>query len=63
MAKIILVRHGQDTDNEAGILNGHRDTTLTELGRDQAKEVATKLLDDSVEVILHSPLKRTTQTA
>lgn len=63
MANIILVRHGQDTDNEAGILNGHRDTDLTSLGRTQAKEVARKLEDDAIDIVLHSPLKRTAQTA
>ena len=30
--KIYIVRHGQDQDNANGLLNGHRDTTLTEIG-------------------------------
>ena len=44
MMKIYLARHGQDKDNENGILNGHRDTALTELGLSQAKEIAEKNL-------------------
>ncbi|MCX6735737.1 MAG: histidine phosphatase family protein [Candidatus Parcubacteria bacterium] len=61
--KIFLVRHGQDTDNVAGILNGHRDTSLTELGREQAKKVAKKLEGCEIKVIYCSPLPRTHQTA
>ena len=42
---IYMVRHGQDTDNENGILNGRRDTELTDLGKRQAKIVSKKLGD------------------
>jgi broad specificity phosphatase PhoE len=63
MSKIFLVRHGQDSDNAAGILNGKRDTELTDLGREQAKKVADKLRDHGVEVIYASPLKRAYETA
>ena len=63
MSKIFLVRHGQDTDNAAGILNGRRDTELTELGREQARNVAEKLRDNNVEIIYTSPLKRAYETA
>lgn len=61
--KIFLVRHGQDTDNATGILNGRRDTELTELGREQAKKVAEKLKDNNVQIIYASPLKRAYETA
>src|SRR3989344_5063671 len=63
MSKIFLVRHGQDTDNAAGILNGRRDTELTELGREQAKKVADKLRDNNVQIVYASPLKRAYETA
>lgn len=63
MNKIFLVRHGQDTDNVAGILNGRRDTELTELGRKQAMQVAEKLRDNDVQIIYASPLKRAYETA
>ncbi|MEK7614209.1 MAG: histidine phosphatase family protein [Patescibacteria group bacterium] len=63
MSKIFLVRHGQDTDNANGILNGRRDTDLTELGREQAKKVAEKLKNNDVQVIYASPLKRAYETA
>lgn len=63
MSKIFLVRHGQDTDNATGVLNGRRDTGLTELGREQAKQVAKKLRDNEVQIIYTSPLKRAYETA
>jgi probable phosphoglycerate mutase len=62
MADIFLVRHGQDEDNAAGILNGHRDRPLTELGREQAAAVAGKLADEDIAVVYTSPLKRANQT-
>ncbi len=63
MARIILVRHGQDSDNAARVLNGHRDTELTDLGRAQAKETAQKLEREKIDHIYHTPLTRTKQTA
>ena len=43
MRKIFVIRHGQDTDNVRGILNGRRDTDLTDLGRQQAILAGQKL--------------------
>jgi broad specificity phosphatase PhoE len=63
MTKIFLVRHGQDEDNANNILNGRRDTPLTELGRSQAKTVAEKLKDNKIQLIYASPLKRAYETA
>lgn len=40
MLKIYLARHGQDEDNASGILNGRRDTPLTNLGLGQAWTLA-----------------------
>ncbi|HSI21359.1 MAG TPA: histidine phosphatase family protein [Verrucomicrobiae bacterium] len=62
-ADIYLVRHGQNEDNIEGILNGHRDRPLTELGREQARTVAKKLKDNGIQVIYSSPLKRAHETA
>jgi broad specificity phosphatase PhoE len=63
MADIYLVRHGQNEDNLEGILNGHRDRPLTQLGREQARSVAAKLKDNGIQVIYASPLKRAYETA
>lgn len=63
MADIYLVRHGQDEDNINGILNGHRDKPLTELGRQQAHTTAQKLKELGIQVIYASPLLRAYETA
>lgn len=65
MLNIYLARHGQDEDNANGILNGHRDTPLTELGESQAQDLAEHIKDEglSFEKIYSSPLRRANQTA
>ncbi|CUF99833.1 unnamed protein product [Bodo saltans] len=65
MTKIFLCRHGQDEDNSNGLLNGHRNTPLTELGRQQAEQVADKIATTlpPFDVILSSPLQRAHNTA
>jgi probable phosphoglycerate mutase len=45
MINIYVARHGQDVDNSNGILNGHRNEPLTELGRRQAEHVGKQMLD------------------
>lgn len=63
--KIYLARHGQDQDNANGILNGHRNEPLTEIGISQAKEVAQKIKESGLkfDIILASPLQRAFRTA
>ena len=63
MGNLFIVRHGQDEDNANLTLNGRRDKPLTELGRQQAKTVATKLKNHQIDVIYSSPLKRAFETA
>lgn len=60
-----LVRHGQDEDNAGGIMNGHRDSPLTSIGINQAKELAQEIkkINLSIDVVLSSPLKRALNTA
>lgn len=62
---LYLVRHGQEEDNANGILNGHRDIPLTELGLEQSEKWAESLRDAGVAInkIYNSPLKRAFQTA
>ncbi len=63
--KIYLARHGQNEDNINGILNGHRDKPLTELGIRQAHEVAEKIKEANIhfDVVFSSPLIRAFKTA
>ncbi len=60
---IYFVRHGQDEDNAAGLLNGRRDDDLTDYGRQKALETARKLKEQGIKTIYSSPLKRAQQTA
>ena len=57
------MRHGQDEDNERHILNGHRNTHLTSLGKKQAEEAAALLKTEKISLILSSPLQRAVETA
>jgi len=61
--QIILVRHGEDTDNARQIVNGHRQTSLTPRGRKQAQEAAQKLKKEKIDAFYSSPLKRAKETA
>uniref|UniRef100_A0A7S1QZS4 Phosphoglycerate mutase n=1 Tax=Neobodo designis TaxID=312471 RepID=A0A7S1QZS4_NEODS len=66
MKRLFLCRHGQDEDNANKLLNGHRDTPLTELGRSQAEAVAAKVAKEhgqDIDVIVCSPLQRAHNTA
>ena len=65
MTNIYIVRHGQDQDNTNGILNGHRDTPLTEIGIEQAIQLAKKIKESDIHFhkIYSSPLQRAFQTA
>mmetsp|Transcript_8259 Transcript_8259/g.20310 ORF Transcript_8259/g.20310 Transcript_8259/m.20310 type:complete len:242 (+) Transcript_8259:73-798(+) len=77
MVNIYVARHGQDLDNVNSVLNGHRNQPLTELGKQQAKDVANKMLKAGFTVsaaspqssstvlsaIYSSPLKRAHETA
>jgi len=62
---IYLARHGQNVDNANGILNGHRDEPLTELGVRQAQELAAHICTAGLHFdhIFSSPLSRALQTA
>ncbi len=65
MVTIYLARHGQNEDNAKGILNGHRDEPLTELGVEQARQTARLIADSkrNFDAIYSSPLQRAHVTA
>lgn len=62
---IYLARHGQDEDNAAGILNGHRDNPLTLKGIEQAEGLAAHIKEVGIyfDAVYASPLRRAFQTA
>jgi phosphoserine phosphatase len=62
--RIILVRHGQSNYNAEKRYQGSSDdSVLTDLGVTQARRVGKTLIDESIDSIYVSPLKRTMQTA
>ncbi len=65
MLQLYIARHGQDMDNKNGILNGHRDQPLTELGEQQAQNVAREIKEKGLifDIVYSSPLQRAHKTA
>jgi broad specificity phosphatase PhoE len=63
--EIFVARHGQNEDNLNGILNGHRDLPLTDLGRQQAQNLGEGILDSNIvfDAVYSSPLIRAFETA
>ena len=61
--KLILVRHGQTVWNREKRAQGVSDIELNEYGRAQAECLALSLLDEGIDSIVSSPLKRAIQTA
>lgn len=61
---IILVRHGESTFNEAGLIQGQtNDSALTLAGKEQARAVGEWLKDVDINSCIASPLKRVEQSA
>jgi broad specificity phosphatase PhoE len=58
---LLLVRHGETDWNRDGRWQGHSDTELNDVGRDQARRLAGQL--DDVDVIYSSDLVRARETA
>lgn len=65
MTRIYVTRHGQNEDNAAGILNGHRDRPLTPLGLTQAQELSEEMQKAGLtfDAVYASPLCRAYKTA
>lgn len=63
MIRLFLTRHGQTEWNKLGLLQGSKDSELTELGIKQAKLLKERLQDEKIDIIYSSPMKRALQTA
>ncbi len=61
--KLIIVRHAETTANKDGVLQGHTDHALSSDGHAQARAVAERLQNESIDAVYISDLKRTCQTA
>ena len=62
-AEFYFIRHGQTADNLNGILQGHRNVALDDVGISQANALAERMRGVEVSAIFSSDLKRTFQTA
>lgn len=63
MRRLVLLRHGQTEYNAASRMQGHLDTELTDLGRDQAAVAARALATPAPYRIVSSDLRRAHDTA
>lgn len=61
--QLLLTRHGQTDWNVAGKIQGRTDIELNETGIKQAEITREKLLNEKIDVIFSSPLKRAKKTA
>jgi 2,3-bisphosphoglycerate-dependent phosphoglycerate mutase/probable phosphoglycerate mutase len=63
MRRLVLLRHGQTDHNVAGRMQGHIDSVLTELGREQAASVAPIVAGLRPDRLISSDLSRAADTA
>lgn len=61
VSTLLLVRHGETDWNRDGRWQGHSDTHLNDVGREQAARLASEL--DGVDVVYSSDLARARETA
>ena len=61
--EILITRHGQTNWNVQKKVMGRCDEPLNETGLKQAEETREKLLNEKIDLIICSPLKRARQTA
>ncbi len=60
--RLLLVRHGQSVGNVRQILQGQDNGMLTDLGREQAAEVADRLKEEHIDAFIASDLTRAVET-
>lgn len=60
--KIVLIRHGETDFNVENIMQGHLDTFLNPNGLRQAREIAQILVEENIDAIISSDLKRAYHT-
>ncbi|MBW3628806.1 MAG: histidine phosphatase family protein [Gemmatimonadetes bacterium] len=61
--RVCLIRHGETEWNRCGLLQGTSDIPLNEAGRGQARTLAARLAEVSLDAAYTSPLRRARETA
>jgi broad specificity phosphatase PhoE len=60
--KVYFVTHATSKDNELGLASGWNNTQLSQLGRQQAKELGDRFKNIDVDLIYVSDLMRAVET-
>ena len=60
---VVFETHSTSEDNERGIASGWHDCPLSDIGRQQARELGERRGSDAIEVVFTSDLARATETA
>lgn len=63
LRRLVMWRHGETDYNATGRMQGHLDSVLTEVGRNQARFAVPALARFSPEVVVTSDLRRAMDTA
>ena len=61
--EILVTRHGQTDWNVLGKIQGQTDIELNDVGRQQAEEIGKLIENETINLIITSPLKRAKETA
>jgi len=61
--KIYITRHGETEWNKAGIMQGWKNSNLSEMGNENAKKLSQHLASIKFDAIYSSPLGRAMETA
>ena len=61
--KLYVVRHGETTQNQLGLVQGNTESDLSERGIREAKELNSLVKDLDIDVVVASPLRRAKDTA
>ncbi len=63
MRRLVLLRHGQTDHNATGRMQGHLDSVLTDMGREQAAQAAPIIAKLEPDRLISSDLSRAADTA
>ncbi len=63
LTKLFLIRHGQSEWNKLNMIQGQKNTILTDLGREQALSLGNRLINEDIDIIYASDLSRAYTTA